>query len=124
MSRSKEDILEQISSVMDEYVTPNVAAHGGQVNVIDFDMDSGILKTQLSGSCSGCASSMATLKQGVESTLMHFVPEVKGVTGEDDPAFNDPYYTSDPMAMYDFPDDGLSSYDDYGPTESDQKEEG
>ena len=38
MSRSKEDILEQISSVMDEYVTPNVAAHGGQVNVIDFNI--------------------------------------------------------------------------------------
>jgi|TARA_B110000908_G_scaffold58554_1_gene71202 Fe-S cluster biogenesis protein NfuA len=102
--RTKEEILISIEECMEEYVAPNVAQHGGQVNVIDFDMESGILSTQLSGSCSGCASSTATLKQGIESTLMHFVPEVKGVTGEDDPAFNDPYYTSDPFGDYNFDD--------------------
>ena len=103
--RTKEEILKQIEEVMEEYVTPNVAQHGGQVNVLEFYMDTGILRTQLSGSCSGCASSMATLKQGVESTLMHFVPEITEVTGEDDPMFNDPYYASDPSGMLDFPPD-------------------
>ena len=104
MSRTKEEVMTQVAQVMEEYVTPNVAQHGGQVNVIDLNMETGILSTQLSGSCSGCASSTATLKQGIESTLMHFVPEVKGVTGEDDPAFNDPYYTSDPFGDYNFDD--------------------
>ena len=103
--RTKEEILISIEECMEEYVAPNVAQHGGQVNVIDFDMESGILSTQLSGSCSGCASSTATLKQGIESTLMHFVPEVKGVTGEDDPAFNDPYYTDDSFGDHNFGDD-------------------
>ena len=98
--RTNEEILKQIEEVMEEYVTPNVAQHGGQVNVIDFDVETGILSTQLSGSCSGCASSTATLKQGIESTLMHFIPEITGVTGEDDPMFNDPYYTSDPFGGF------------------------
>jgi len=103
--RTKEEILKQIEEVMEQYVNPNVAAHGGKVNILGFDMDTGILSTQLSGSCSGCASSMETLKMGVENTLMHFVSEIKEVVGEDDPAFNDPYYT------YEVPDDG---YPDFG----------
>lgn len=93
--KTKEDILNEIESVMEQYITPNVAQHGGQINVLSFDEDTGLLHTQLSGSCSGCASSTATLKLGVESTLMHFIPEIKGVTSEDDPMFNDPYYSSD-----------------------------
>ena len=62
--RTKEEILTNIEEVMTKYVTPNVAAHGGKVNVLGFDMNTGILSTQLSGSCSGCASSAATLKMG------------------------------------------------------------
>lgn len=93
--RTKEEIMSQIQQVMEEYVDPNVAQHGGKVNIIDFDMETGILHTQLSGSCSGCASSTATLKMGVQSTLMHFVEEVTEVTGEDDPDFNNPFFTDD-----------------------------
>ena len=102
--RTKEEILKNIDEVMEKYVTPNVAQHGGKVNVLGFDMNTGILSTQLSGSCSGCASSAATLKLGVESTLMHFISEIKGVTSEDDPMFNDPYYT---------PDRGMPDFNDY-----------
>jgi len=93
--RTKEEILTNIEEVMTKYVTPNVAAHGGKVNVLGFDMNTGILSTQLSGSCSGCASSAATLKMGIENTLMHFIPEITEVTGEDDPDFNQPYYSDD-----------------------------
>lgn len=103
--RTKQEILEQIDLVMEEYVTPNVAQHGGQVNILDFDMDTGVLHTQLSGSCSGCASSTATLKMGIQNTLMHFVKEITEVTGEDDPEFNNPYYQPD-MGFGDFDDDG------------------
>jgi len=97
--RTKEEILKQVDEVMEEYVAPNVAMHGGQINILNFNEETGILHTQMSGSCSGCASSTATLQMGVESTLMHFVPEIKGVTSEDDPMFNDPYYMSDPSGM-------------------------
>ena len=107
--RTKEEILKQIDETMEQYVVPNVAQHGGQVNVLNFDEETGILHMQMSGSCSGCASSTETLKLGIESTLMHFIPEIKGITSEDDPMFNDPYYSSDPSGLYGgFPPD----YDD------------
>ena len=103
MSRTKEEILKQVDEVMEEYVAPNVAMHGGQINILSFSEETGILHTQMSGSCSGCASSTETLKMGVENTLMHFIPEINGVTSEDDPMFNDPYYVADHGMMDDFP---------------------
>lgn len=104
--RTKEEILKQVDEVMEEYIAPNVAMHGGQINILSFDEETGVLHTQMSGSCSGCASSTETLKMGVESTLMHFIPEIKSVTSEDDPMFSDPYYMSDP-GMMDFPPDEM-----------------
>ena len=74
----------------------------GKINILKFDEETGFLHTQMSGSCSGCASSTETLKMGVENTLMHFIEEIKGVTSEDDPMFNDPYYVAD-HGMMDFP---------------------
>ena len=107
--RTKEEILKHVEEVMKEYVDPNVAQHGGKVNVVDFDMESGTLHLQMSGSCSGCAGSTQTLSYGVEQTLTHFVEEVKNITSEDDAMYSDPYYVSDPMSMYDYsePDPGL-----------------
>jgi len=91
--RTKEEILEQINHIMEKSIQPNVAMHGGETKVIDFEMDTGTLKILLSGSCSGCASSTITLKMGIENMMKHYVPEVKQVVGEDDPNFDDPYYT-------------------------------
>lgn len=90
--KTKEEILAEVNKLMEEQINPNVAMHGGQINILSFDEDSGILHTQMSGSCSGCASSTATLKYGVENMLMHYIPEIKGVTSEDDAMFDNPYY--------------------------------
>ena len=70
--KTKEEILTEINKIMDEKIQPNVAQHGGEVKVLDFDMETGILKTLLSGSCSGCSSSMITLKMGIENMLKHY----------------------------------------------------
>ena len=56
----------------------------------DFDMESGIASVLLQGGCSGCASSSITPKMGVENMLKHYVPEVMGVDGMDDPNFINP----------------------------------
>ena len=94
--RPDEEIIKDIKSVLEKNVKDNVAMHGGEVKIIDFEMETGTLRTLLSGSCSGCASSTITLKMGIENMLKHYVPEVNRVTGEDDPNFNDPYYTEPP----------------------------
>ena len=98
--RTKEEILKKVDEVMEEYVSPNVAMHGGQINILNFDEETGVLHTQMSGSCSGCASSTETLKMGVENMLKHYVPEVTAVDGMDDPNFNNPYYRPDNGAGY------------------------
>lgn len=96
--RTKEEVVTHIKQVLEEYIDPVVAQHGGQVNFSDFE--NGVVILEMSGACSGCAGSTATLKYGVESILVEEVPEVNGVEGFDDPfSMVDPFYT-DPF-MYD-----------------------
>ena len=83
-ARSKEQIAEDIKHILKDKVAPAVAQHGGFINYLDFDMDLGVAKLELPGSCSGCAMSKQTLHQGVEDMLKHYVPEVKAIVGEDD----------------------------------------
>jgi len=97
MERTKKEIVDQINHIVENNIQPAVAMHGGIVKLEDFDMETGDALMLMSGSCSGCASSSVTLKLGVENMLKHYVPEVKRVTGTDDPNYNNPYYTNDPV---------------------------
>ena len=100
MERTKEEILEQISHIIEENINPAVASHGGMIKLEDFDEETGRVLVILSGGCSGCASSTITLKMGVENMLKHYVPEVMSVEGMDDPNYNDPFYRADNGAGY------------------------
>jgi Fe-S cluster biogenesis protein NfuA len=92
MSRSNDEIITEVKSLLEEKVAPAVAHHGGFINFVSYD--TGILRLQLSGACSGCASSTATIKFGVENMLKHFIPEIEEVISENDPNSNvDPYYS-------------------------------
>ncbi len=82
--REHDEIIKNIKSVLEEKVAPSVAAHNGSIGFIDFAMDTGVATLKLSGSCSGCAMSKITLQRGVETTLKHYVPEVKSIIGQDD----------------------------------------
>ena len=82
--REHDEIVKDIKSVLEEKVTPSVAAHNGAIGFIDFASDTGVATLKLSGSCSGCAMSAITLKRGVENMLKHYVPEVSSIVGEDD----------------------------------------
>ena len=82
--RTQDEIVKDIKTVLEEKVGPSVAAHNGSIGFIDFAMDTGVATLKLSGSCSGCSMSKITLQRGVETTLKHYVPEVKSIVGEDD----------------------------------------
>ena len=82
--RTKGTIIEDIKTVLEEKVAPSVAAHNGAICFIDFATDTGVATLKLSGSCSGCAMSKITLQRGVETTLKHYIPEVKSIIGQDD----------------------------------------
>jgi NFU1 iron-sulfur cluster scaffold homolog, mitochondrial len=73
------EIVATIKELLETKIRPNVQDDGGDIFYEGFDEETGIVKVSLAGSCVGCPSSKVTLKQGVETMLMHYIPEVKGV---------------------------------------------
>ena len=67
----------KIDSLLEEQVRPGLAAHGGNVEVIDVDNNQVFLK--LTGGCHGCSASSATLKQGIEKVIKQNFPEIEDV---------------------------------------------
>lgn len=93
MSRTKQEIINDIIDQLEEKVAPMVSMHGGEVRLMDFDEDTGEVSMMLSGACSGCAGSSQTLKYGIENLLTHYVPEVTAVVGHHDPmSMTAPFY--------------------------------
>ena len=72
-----DDVVKQIKELLDTRVRPAVAMDGGDI-VYDSFKD-GIVYLHMQGACSGCPSSTATLKMGIENMLKHYVPEVQEV---------------------------------------------
>ena len=75
--KSNNEVINQINEVLDTKIRPAVAKDGGDIKFVSFE--NGIVKVQLKGSCSGCPSSLMTLKQGVQNLLKHYVKEVNSV---------------------------------------------
>lgn len=71
------DIVDQIRDLIDTRIRPAVANDGGDIVYRGFDK--GKVYLQMQGACAGCPSSTATLKQGIEQLLKHYVPEVTEV---------------------------------------------
>jgi len=71
------EVIIKIKEVLDSKVRPAVARDGGDITFKSFK--DGIVTVELKGSCSGCPSSVMTLKQGVQNLMCHYIPEVKSV---------------------------------------------
>jgi Fe-S cluster biogenesis protein NfuA len=71
------ETVNKIIEVLDTKIRPAVARDGGDIKFKSFE--NGVVKVQLQGSCSGCPSSLMTLKQGVQNLLKHYVKEVNSV---------------------------------------------
>ena len=76
-NESSNEVVNKIKEVLDAKIRPAVARDGGDIIFKSFN--DGIVKVELKGSCSGCPSSIMTLKQGVQNLLCHYIPEVKKV---------------------------------------------
>ena len=71
------NIINKINEILDSKIRPAVARDGGDITFKSFK--DGVVTVELKGSCSGCPSSIMTLKQGVQNLLCHYIPEVKDV---------------------------------------------
>jgi len=76
-SEELSSIKNTIIKILETKVRPAVARDGGDIKFKSFDK--GVVKVELQGSCSGCPSSLMTLKQGVQNLLKHYVKEVNSV---------------------------------------------
>ena len=72
-----DDTVKKIIDVLNNKIRPAVARDGGDIKFKSFEK--GVVKVELQGSCSGCPSSLMTLKQGVQNLLKHYVKEVNSV---------------------------------------------
>lgn len=75
--RDDDGIVMQIKELLDTRIRPAVAQDGGDIVFDRFD--DGVVYLHLRGACSGCPSSLATLKHGIENMLRYYVPEVLAV---------------------------------------------
>jgi len=76
--KTKDELKMDIENVLN-VLREGLAMHGGNVELVDVDTESGKVQVRLQGSCVGCPMSDLTLKAGIEETLCQMIPEVKEV---------------------------------------------
>ena len=69
---------EKIESILDQ-IRPAMRMDGGNIEFVDFDPATGVIRVRLQGACRGCPMSQVTLKMAVEAALCDALPEVKEV---------------------------------------------
>ena len=72
-----DDIVKRVKELLENYVKPAVEMDGGAIQFKSYN--EGVVNLMLQGSCSGCPSSMVTLKAGIEGMMKRMIPEVKEV---------------------------------------------
>ena len=80
VSVDDEDVVKRIKELLENYVKPAVEMDGGAIQFKSYE--DGKVNLMLQGSCSGCPSSMITLKAGIEGMMKRMIPEVKEVVAE------------------------------------------
>lgn len=77
-----DDVVKRVKELLENYVKPAVEMDGGAIQFRSYN--DGVVNLMLQGSCSGCPSSMITLKAGIEGMMKRMIPEVKEVIAEAD----------------------------------------
>jgi len=80
ISADDDDVVKRIKELLENYVKPAVEMDGGAIQFKSYN--EGVVNLMLQGSCSGCPSSMITLKAGIEGMMKRMIPEVKEVVAE------------------------------------------
>ncbi|HEY5370079.1 MAG TPA: NifU family protein [Hanamia sp.] len=80
VSADDDDVVKRIKELLENYVKPAVEMDGGAIQFLSYD--NGTVNLMMQGSCSGCPSSMITLKAGIEGMMKRMIPEVKEVVAE------------------------------------------
>ena len=77
IDEEEDEVILMIKELIETRIRPAIQGDGGDIAFLGFE--DGIVKVQLQGSCVGCPSSSITLKNGIETMLMRYIPEVEGI---------------------------------------------
>jgi Fe/S biogenesis protein NfuA len=84
---------QKIQELIDDRINPAVAAHGGQIELLNVEDEA--IYIHMGGGCQGCGMASATLKHGIEAMIQEVFPEIKQVVDTTDHASGtNPYYSS------------------------------
>ena len=84
---------QKIQELIDERINPGVAAHGGQIELLNVEDE--VIYIHMGGGCQGCGMANVTLKHGIEATIQEVFPEIKQIIDTTDHASGtNPYYSA------------------------------
>ncbi len=87
----EDQIRAKVQHILETQINPGVAGHGGQVSLLD--VKGSVVYIKMGGGCQGCGMASVTLKQGIEKSIRHFVPEVSEILDvTDHRSGQNPYY--------------------------------
>ena len=87
-------VAQKVQTVIDDYINPGIAGHGGWVALLDVKDDAAHL--EMGGGCQGCGMAAVTLRQGVEQAILEAVPEISSVVDTTDHETGEnPYYSQE-----------------------------
>lgn len=84
-------LLDRINYILASEINPGLAAHGGEVSLVEV-VDESVAVLRFGGGCQGCSAVSLTLKQGVESTLSDRIPELTSVRDVTDHSYTENAY--------------------------------
>lgn len=88
-------LAERVQQVLEEQINPGIAAHGGQISLVDLRDKTVYLR--MSGGCQGCGQAAATLSQGIRQVLLTAIPEIEAIEDVTDHGRGlNPYFRPDP----------------------------
>lgn len=84
-------VVERVQYLLDSEINPMLAAHKGQVSLVEVNSD-GVVRLRFGGGCHGCGMVDVTLKQGIEKTMMERIPEITAIRDATDHATGEAPY--------------------------------
>ena len=98
MSTKDNSFRERLSNFVKDDINPNLASHGGWIEIVSANEETGVIELKMGGGCQGCGASASTLQHGIKMALMDEFKEINEVLdATDHSAGENPFYMGNPF---------------------------
>ena len=100
--KENDNFLNRVAEFVKDSINPSLASHGGWVEVVSADEETGIIEMKMGGGCQGCSASAATMQYGIQTALMEEFPQISELIDITDHATGEnPFFMGNPFAITD-----------------------